>query len=154
MYGPRFWYEITPFVFLLTARVFSLLFKKTHFITIAIFICMGSISLGRFFSLLPTQSPDIFSPTTAKELSGFNFTDRRIETRLKQLQITNAVIFIEDCGGNWWCYGSVFWENNPALSTNIIYVKDLEEKDKKLFSKYKNKKYYRVNFTTLTVKQL
>ncbi len=155
MYGPRFWYEITPFVFLLTARSFSILYSYYSKLTLCLFFTLAAFSFGQLFSLIPTKDPDFFSPLSLIKLKGFNFTDSRISKKIEKQNIHNAVIFVKDCSGNWWCYGSVFWRNNPQLNSDIIYAKDLgEEKNNMLGRYYPSRFLYIIYYYTLQLQKI
>jgi hypothetical protein len=108
----------------------------------------------RFYSVIPVQNPDFFSPLHVADLKGFNFVDNRIVTTIHKNNINNAVIFVEDCHGNWWCYGSVFSQNSPFLTSNIVYVRDLGKENKKIINKYPTRKYYKINYDTSKIEKI
>lgn len=149
MYGPRFWYEILPFVFLLTARTLAIFSEKKFLTTIILFVFFAGLSLMSWLGVIPTRNPDYFSPLKIQDLKGFNFINNGIYEELERKKISEGVIFVEDCGGNWWCYGSVFSRNTPAMDTPIVYVKDLGiEENLTLKRYYPNKPFYRINYYT------
>lgn len=155
MYGPRFWYEIMPFVFLLTARAFALLYKKQKQITLIVFIALILLSLGRLSGQLKTTDPDPMSPLALTRLEGINSIDDRILQEVKRKKIHNAVVLVTDCFGNWWCYGSVFSQNNATLTTDIIYAKDLGDvKNRSLFIYYPNRSFYRISYSNPVLESL
>lgn len=146
MYGPRFWYESLPFVFLLTSRGLSVLFNYYPKITVIIFIIFAIISLNKLFGIIPTKDPDMMSPLSLERLKGINGVDNRIADMTRQSNIHNAVIFIKDCGA-WWCYGSVFSKNSPTLNTDIIYAKDLgNDKNISIVNYFKNRSFYKFDY--------
>lgn len=154
MYGPRFWYEMLPFIFLLTARSFAIFYSFLPKTTICVAILLGLYSFACLFSFLPTRDPDIFSPLSLKRLQGFNFTDARIRNTITAKKIHNAIIFVKECQGNWWCYGSVFSENNPTLTSDIIYAKDLGTANSLLMTEFPHRSYYNIDYYTLTIEPL
>jgi hypothetical protein len=154
-YGPRFWYEISPFFFLLVARSFSLCLMHYKKITIFVFVFLSIYALAHYFSLLPTSDPDSMSPTSLRSLKTFNSVDARILRLTQEKKIHHAVIFVADCGINWWCYGSVFPQNNPTLTTDIVYAKDLGfEKNAVIKMYFQGRSFYRVNYDTLVLEKL
>lgn len=153
MYGPRFWYEIFPFVFLLSARSFGILFNENKIITTSLIVILGLVSFLRFFSILPTQNPDIFSPLSINDLVGFNFTDTRIIKTVRSKNIHNSVILVDDCDNNWWCFGSVLDLNSPQLNTDIVFAKNLGDANNKVIKDYfKNKNFYTYNYENQVLK--
>lgn len=155
MYGPRFWYEILPFILLLTARSFGLVYKRFSKSTIVVFVILLLFSIGRLFSFIPSQNPNYFSPLKLKDLKGFNFVDNRIFEIIEKQKIHNAVIFIKDCNYNWWCYGSVFFRNSPRLNTDLVYAKDLgDEKNRILINYFKNKSFYKIDYYNLNLEKI
>lgn len=155
-YGPRFWYEILPFFFLLAARGYTLFFSVFPKPAIVFFIIFSAISVTRLLGFIPTQDVDTYSPQSLQRLSSFNYVDNRIEQMLKKHKITNAVIFIAPCPGNhWWCYGSVFWKNTPSLNTNIVYFKEVKDKPIDIIkSRYKDKPFYLIDYTNQTITKI
>lgn len=154
MYGPRFWYEILPFIFILTARSFSVLYSYKAKSTLALFTLLATFSFLKLFAFIPTQDPDYFSLVSLPKLKGFNFTDARIKNEVKIKNIHNAVIFVKDCNGNWWCYGSVFSQNSPTLNTSIVYVKDLGEQNNIIREYFPAKSAYTIDYNTLELIKL
>jgi hypothetical protein len=154
MYGPRFWYEITPFFFLLTARGLAIMYLLRPRMLLLVFLMLIAISQGRWFGFLPTTDPDYFSPRQLSRLKGFNFTDDRIIEKLRKENIQNAVVFVADCGGHWWCYGSVFPQNKPDLSSDIVYLKDLGTENTSVMRSFPTRSFYRIDYDTLALEQL
>lgn len=155
MYGPRFWYETIPFVFLLTSHCFSIFYSYLKKTTLLFILLLSILSLGRFSGWLPTHNPDIFSPLSMKNLQSFNFTDGRILCTVKTLNVHHAIVFVKDCDNNWWCYGSVFPQNSPDLQTDIIYVKDLgTEKNFSFVTHFANRMYFCADYNANTLTKI
>lgn len=152
MYGPRFWYETIPFIFLLSARALALFYKYNAKLTIIIFIFFACISSFTWYGLIPSRDPDIFSPLALSRLKNFNFVNNNIVKTLNKYRITNGVIFVENCEYNWWCYGSVFAQNSPQLDTPIIFLKDLGDTNNLTLKKYyPSKPFFRINYYSLQI---
>jgi hypothetical protein len=62
-----------------------------------------------------------------------------VQKAVKLEKISNAVIFV----GSY--YGSVLAENSPLLDGDIIYVRDLAEKNLLMMKSYPNRRYYLAN---------
>lgn len=153
MYGPRFWYEIIPFVFLITARSLSILFNYFPKIGIIIFFILVITSFGKLFSIIPTRDPDMMSPLAIQRLTGINVVDRRIINTLEKNNIHRAVVFVKNCA-EWQCYGSVFPQNSPGLDTDVIYAKDLgNEKNKQLINYFHSKSLYQIDYYNPQLKE-
>lgn len=154
MYGPRFWYEIIPFVFLLSARSLSILWHRNHLFTFVGILCISVFVLLRFTSIIPASSPDMMSPLQLTTLKSFNSVDSRIIEKIKTKNITNAVVFIKSCDSNWWCYGSVFPQNNPQMTTSVVYVKDLGlKRNRELLTTYPFRKFYLADYERNTLEE-
>lgn len=155
MYGPRFWYETTPFIFLLTARGFQILYNQHKRLTIMLFLGLCVFSILKLSNIIKTYSPDIMTPLNLQSLKTFNFVDARIPNLVKKNHLQNAIIFVDPCGYNWWCYGSVFSQNSPNLNTDIIYAKNLGmQKNTKLISKFPKKHVYIIDYYTLVLQKI
>lgn len=155
MYGPRFWYEILPFIILLTARGFGLLYQRIPKTAVFIFAFLIFLSFARLFSFIPTKDPDMMSPLALTRLRGINVIDSRIIKEVKRKNIHNAVIFVEDCQGNWWCYGSVFPQNSPTLDTDIVYLKYLGYyKNQTAIKYFQGRSFYLIDYHSPTIKRI
>lgn len=155
MYGPRFWYEILPFVLILTARGLSIFYTYKKIPALLFFSFLITLSFLKLFSFIPTQDPDYFSLVSLPKLKGFNFTDARIINEVKIKNIHNAVIFIQECNGNWWCYGSVFPQNSPTLDTDIVYLKNLGDyTNQKVMRHFQGRSFYLVDYYNLDIKKI
>lgn len=147
-YGPRYWFEIIPFVSLLfsfSIYYFSKLFKNKFWgvITYCFFMCLILYTTFGWLEGNPVLWKNIaFTPVNISELKGFNYTDAKLIKKSKELKITNAIIFVKDCGGNWWCYGSVLPQNNPKLDSDIVWVSDLGIRNQELKNYYRGRKFY------------
>lgn len=149
-YGPRFWYELFPFVFLLVSRSLQLAYSYSKKYTLIAFFILGVFGLFRIFGIIASQNPDMMSPIKLADLKGYNMVDNRLAYYTKQKNIHHAIVFINDCGTNWWCYGSVFSQNSPSLTTNIVYAKNLgKEKNKTLINYFKRRNVYYLDYNTL-----
>jgi len=151
-YGPRYWLEVTPFVIFLLAFSFyylaNLLENKLY--KVIIYFCFFGLltftNLG-WIEGAPVLWANVgFTPANIEGLKTFNYTDARLIKKAKELKIKNAVIFVKDCGGNWWCYGSVLPQNNPELDSEIVWALDLGERNKELMDFYEGRRFYLADY--------
>jgi len=63
-----------------------------------------------------------FTPRTISALEGFNYTDDRLLDVADDMDLHNALVFVEPCS-QWWCYGSVFWANTTGLDGDIVWAR-------------------------------
>ena len=180
MYGPRFWYESLPFLILLTARgaqylatagssaadwLAGQLRKNTSMTSSGITglatygIIAGlvalSISSWMFGERGKWGDEDIgvrtFTPASASELEGFNFTDNRLLEEGDRLGLKNALVFVENCP-QWWCYGSVFWTNSPGLDGKIVWAEQQTTPDDlTLLEQFPGRTVYVANYARTTI---
>lgn len=155
--GSRFWHEMLPFIFIIFAISFDFIlrvFKKIGFliiITITLGITLKGISGWILGKEKLWENMIYFTPNNIKELKGFNYTDARLIKEAKKQNIHNAIIFVKDCGGNWWCYGSVVNENSINLNGDTIWAHDLKEKNRELMKIYPDRKYFLADYEQNTI---
>lgn len=146
-YGPRYWFEVIPFISILFAISINYLFNYFHLFVLKIII--GCLVLGLItFTCIgwikgkPVLWKNVgFTPANIEELHTFNSTDGRLIKTARELKIKNAVIFVKECSG-WWCYGSVLPQNSPDLNSDILWAMDLKERNSELFDKYPDRKFF------------
>ena len=135
MYGPRFYLEAMGFLALLTARGLLLLGP------IVGPLLLGALLVVNGYLYLPVQLPS---------LRGYNFVSKVSVQAVEQAGITNAVVFVDPGPPNeWWNYGMVFSSNTPRLDTDVIYARDLGERNRELMELYPNRNFYRLRRTAL-----
>ena len=146
MHGPRFWYETMPFLMLLSARGAVLLIERASragdrlaalaawkpqasgsaVTGLAVFgLVAGLIASSAHGWMLEQRNlwPRIdFTPQRISALEGFNYTDDRLLDVADDMDIRNALVFVEPCS-QWWCYGSVFWANSTGLNGDIVWAR-------------------------------
>ena len=154
MHGPRFWYETMPFLILLTARgaqslglagstigawLADRVWKTapqaspgmTNLAVYGLVAGLVAFSLYGWFGQREAWGGEgitTFTPAKASQIEGFNFTDSRLVDLADDMELEDALVFVEDCG-QWYCYGSVFWRNSPALDGNVVWAELKETQD-------------------------
>ena len=147
IFGPRFYYSLTPFMIILTVRGFLEIpywLEKKHFsrkttestLYLCLFLCLLYMVSFSLPSLIKKYSNDYWW-----------VTDKLHEAVEKQ-GITNAIVFI-DCWHppditkpNLIYYGSGFQFNSPDLKDDVIYALDLKEKNSELMKLFPDRVYY------------
>lgn len=150
MYGPRFWFETTPFLALLAGRGLWLAFDRAHRLArwstrrfsrvegrrslgealvaptwTAGVLGVAALALWGWWGPPPADRPELtFVPRNVRELVSFNWVDDRLLRLVRQRELRNAVVLVADCGGPWWCYGSVFPQNEPLLQSDVVYARE------------------------------
>jgi hypothetical protein len=153
-YGPRFWYEMVPFIFVLIGSSMDFIYQQFSWrrlnltIITAIFLVIAYRSVaGWSMGLFPLWKNMFFTtPNNIQELKHFNFTDARLITKAESLKLNNALIFVKSCGGNWWCYGGVFHQNTINFDGNIVWAMDLGDKNIDLIKSYPGRKTYYADY--------
>ena len=143
----RFYFNLTPFIVILTSRgllcfvkLFSMLsipnikrFSHTHSQPVLALTIAGMLLL---FSI-PAYIADLIPQYYLLDLQ----VDRRIEKVVKEKRVKNAIVFIEAQDKNELLLGSGFFMNTPNLETqDVIYAKDLGKKNPQLLSLFKGRK--------------
>lgn len=145
-YGPRYWYEATPFLMLLAARgadrAALLLGEVASFVSnrlrwrivprrwaggVVVYAFVAALVGFSLYSWLLGRNVRyrVFAsdvPESAQSLKGFNDIDRRLQDKIDEANLRNALVLVEPCF--WQCYGSVFWLNDPWLDGDVVYAQD------------------------------
>ncbi len=181
MHGPRLWYEVMPFLMLLTARGVQRLavvgsslagqladrFWKTAsapspvVAALAVYCLIAGLvafsAYGWMFGQRDAWSGSgitNFTPATASRLEGFNFTDNRLANLAREQELDEALVFVEECT-QWFCFGSVFWRNSPALDGGIVWAELKETNaDVRLLAEYPNRSTYIADYVKKTIQPI
>jgi len=147
IFGPRFYYCLTPFLIIFTVRAFLALppwLETKHFdkrrteatLSLLLLICVTCAVLFSVPSLIKKYSSDYWWVTS------------KLHNTVKEQGITNAIIFV-DCWHppdipqpNLIYYGSGFQYNSPNLHDDVIYALDLKEKNRELIRAFPGRNYY------------
>jgi hypothetical protein len=151
IYGPRFYYSLTPFLIIFTVRGFLALpswLEKKGFMKRT-----AEASLFLFLLLCFLYTLSVSFPTLIKKYSDdYWWVTDKLHRKVEEQGITNAIVFI-----NCWhpldpekphliYYGSGFQFNAPDLSNDVIYALDLREKNSELMRAFPNRNYYFCDF--------
>jgi hypothetical protein len=87
-----------------------------------------------------------YLPAQILPLHAFNTVDGRNGLAVERLNLKNALVIVNDSQtGQWGDYGEYFWLNDPLLSRDIIYARDLgPEKNGQLKSAFPNRDIYEI----------
>ena len=166
MHGPRYWYETTPLLLLLTARGADVaagalagaaararsLLSPTHhppplwagiavvylFVLVLTFAGWQTWALGHGES---TTWRGDFAPFKAEELRGFNGINDQLTRQIDDLHLHNALVIVGECTG-WQCYGNVDWRNSPWLDGDIVYARDFPPRNADLLKAFPDRLVY------------
>jgi hypothetical protein len=175
MHGPRFWYEMVPFLMLLTARgvqclvtfvgdVASWLGARLRFLWglesratagLAAYALVAALLAYSVYGWMLGKHdawPYIeFVPRKVSELKDFNSTNPGLLEEVERQHLHNALVLVHECS-QWWCYGSVFWKNSPELNSDIVYARDLgPEKNAALIERFPDRSVYLADYDHKTV---
>lgn len=119
IYGPRYWYEALPFLWLLSARGLVKLWKWTQ--GRAVFCTWIKIGLAVLMALNVT----LVIPTRFSLWRGLYFVTDEPWRAVQQANIHNALVVVQ--GKLWTDYGAVLWTNSPTLDGDIVFARDQGE---------------------------
>lgn len=167
MYGPRFWYETTPFLALLTvrgadvagrtvARAVSEASPRARAPSLRARHGALALSYGVVALLVVTGTRDWLVgdggdwdvaevPRNAKEMRNFNGIDDSLVRKLRDQKLEHALVLLKDCP-SWQCYGNVAWMNSPWLNTDILVARDLEDRNADLFDAFPDRLVFRAEY--------
>lgn len=173
MYGPRFWYEITSLITLLTvlgvesvcdsaaflaARVTGSNFLQPAPITagslkVLCYLIISYLSFGAMYSWYSKDAAPMHSyvyvPSKMYEFVGFNSAQNKLGDSLAAQNIHDALVFVSSPSGAWWEYGISLYHTSPFLIGDIIYAIDLgNEKNTRIMELFPQKKYFRGDYYT------
>jgi hypothetical protein len=90
-------------------------------------------------------------PQRISMLKGFNAADRRLLDRADEMDLDNALVFVAPCRG-WWCYGSVFWANDPSLDGAIVWAQQTRtDADAELVGSYPGRELFLADYEEDTI---
>jgi 4-amino-4-deoxy-L-arabinose transferase-like glycosyltransferase len=130
VYGPRYFYEMSGCLALLTARgvasaadatsgrTRSLLRRRSTPASASCFVLLvAGLIAGNLFQNIPRQI-DLHR--------GYNSVDGRRQAIVWAAGLHHALVLVPTTQPSaWWDYGSVFSANDPLLSGDVIYARDL-----------------------------
>ncbi|MBW1855421.1 MAG: glycosyltransferase family 39 protein [Deltaproteobacteria bacterium] len=151
IFGPRFYYSLTPFLIILTARGFLGIphwLEKKRFNKRKIEASLYLLLLLCFLYTLSFSLPSLVK----KYSDDYWWVTDKLHKTVKEQGITNAIVFI-DCWHppkikkpNLIYYGSGFQLNSPDLKDDVIYALDLKDKNIELMKAFPNRDYYFCSF--------
>jgi len=171
MYGPRFWYETTPFwLFLIVAGIekFPQMMQKIvptfvnhnfkfyrQMMLILIYLLvfgLGVRSLVRWYQLTPsTRWQNDFTPENLGEMKNFNYANSYLMTEITRQKIHQAVVFIKH-EFNWWEYGVPAYFMDLSFQDDIIYALDLgDDENLELINQYPTRTFYRADYDAVEI---
>lgn len=153
MYGPRYYFTAVPWFALLTARGLQELSRWVLRLPgglrrdrLAALIVPGMLLVG-----LLVYNLSVYLPAQIPVFKGYNYTSAASLDTVRRAGIHHALVFVvTDPPGGWWDYGSVFAANSPLLDGDVVYARDQGAADTSLMRLYPGRRYYRLDWKTLT----
>ena len=130
MYGPRYFYEASGCLALLTARGVASAADVTSGRTRSFLRRRSTPASASCFLLLVTG---LIAANLAENIPrqvalhrGYNYIDGRRQAIVRAAGLHQALVLVPTSQPlAWWDYGSVFSANDPLLSGDVIYARDL-----------------------------
>lgn len=167
IYGPRFWYETTPFwLFIIVAglekfpvfikSLFPGLFQKNLDFKNQLIIWLGYFgifllclnSLWHWFQFKqPSRWYNDNTPENIGEMKNFNFVNKNLINQINGLNLKSALVFVKP-GGNWGeNYGVPSYQMDLSFKDKVIYALDLgNEKNFKLMKLFPERTYFKADY--------
>ena len=149
MYGPRFYFEGTGFLLILTARGVRELANLWpaiigHFGVRSILPHRaGPIVVYAFLGAMILHNLAIYMPQQWSIHHGYNYISRDSVETVQERSVTNAIVFTQvGQRFEWWKYGEVFSSNSPLLEHDVIFARDLGASNKTLMDDYPERHFY------------
>ena len=171
--GPRYWYEVAPFLFLLAARgadsaatflkgvaddIRWRLKRPTRaplwaaalpiYLLIAIFIIKGSG--GWLFGWNDSWSDyeAHLVPNTAAAVAPVFEVDNRLDLLARKTKLDNALVLVKPCGffAGVHCYGTVFLRNNLEFDGNVVWARFIPERNAEIIAAFPGRDVYIANW--------
>jgi 4-amino-4-deoxy-L-arabinose transferase-like glycosyltransferase len=119
IYGPRYWYEATPFLWLLSARGLIKLWDWAQGRgRVRSWIKLG---LAALIALNVTMT----MPARFAFWRGLYFVTNEPWRAVQQANLHNALVIVR--GKLWMDYGAVLWANSPSLDDDVVFARDQGE---------------------------
>ena len=162
-HGPRYWYEITPFLYILSARGAIMAGERAAALAGAIRggfsargartarLVTGTIVIAVVFALCAwsvyawlfaqEKQWQYFATPAQPSMMRFGFDDR-LTRAVEAADVDDALVLVAPCGDAHLCYQSVFWKNSPDFDGDIVYANDLGDRNPELFAFYPCRNLY------------
>jgi hypothetical protein len=142
IYGPRYWYEATPFLWLLSARGLVKLWEWAR--GRGAFRSVIKIGLAMLIAL----NVAITIPARFAFWRGLYFVTNEPWRAVQQANIHNALVIVR--GKLWTDYGAVLWANSPALDDDVVFARDQGEAvNAAVIAQYPGRRVYWMDGTTV-----
>ncbi|HLF79808.1 MAG TPA: glycosyltransferase family 39 protein, partial [Dehalococcoidia bacterium] len=171
--GPRYWYEVAPFLFLLAARgaeslgafaagtASSLRWRLKLptraplwtgllpvYSLIAVFILLGS---GRWLLNENDSWSDYEAhlvPNSPEAMRTIFDVDNRLDVVADRTPLENALVLVKPCGffGSVHCYGTVFLRNGTNFDASVIWANFIPERNAEIIAAFPGRKVYVANW--------
>ncbi len=164
--GPRYWFEVTPFLVLLSARGITLAVRSfvvlgdhlagrmsginapsgwagnvVAYAAVGVLVVYGT---GGWLTGLAKDQDSPLVPYQASALEGLFGVDDRLNRLADETDLSNALVLVEPCGfyGSYVCYGSVFLRNLPDFNGDVVWALYLPEINDAVIAAYPGRDVY------------
>jgi 4-amino-4-deoxy-L-arabinose transferase-like glycosyltransferase len=167
--GPRYWYEVAPFLFLLAARgadaiagvavdlanrVRWRLKRPTRapawagvvpvYAVVALLVIYGS---GRWLTGREDGWSDYEAhlvPNSPDAMHSVFDVDNRLDVLARQTRLENAIVLVKPCGffGSVHCYGTVFLRNGTDFDGDVVWANYDPNRNPQLIAAFPGRKVY------------
>jgi 4-amino-4-deoxy-L-arabinose transferase-like glycosyltransferase len=163
MYGPRYWYEMTPLLVLLAAHGLTLTVRRLQrlvrdfgpvprsnelvagFAAVAVGALVAHSVVSWWAPPSPGQRTYSGVPQNVRELQGFNLADARFVQAVSADDVHHAIVLVPDNCGN--CYVTVLAQNDPLLQGDVIFARDRPAAYDQLRAQYPDRTFYEATNT-------
>lgn len=130
MFGPRYFYEASSALALLTARGLLVAAEVSSGVGRSLLRRRATPASAPFFTavlvLLVGGNLAVNLPQQVELHRGYNYVDGHRLAIVREAGIHRALVFVPTSDPlAWWEYGSVFSANDPLLQADVIYARDL-----------------------------
>lgn len=142
MYGPRYYYEALPALLLLSARGLQGLAEvgpgRKGIAGSAGLVLAGALLFGLLSSNLTG-----YMPQQLQLYRNYNYVGPQALETVRRADLHQAVVFVEhEPTWQWWKYGAVFSSNSPLLDTDVVYARDLGDRNRELAPFFSDRSFY------------
>ncbi|MCC7107329.1 MAG: glycosyltransferase family 39 protein, partial [Chloroflexi bacterium] len=144
IHGPRYAYEASGALALLTARGFAALATTATGAVSRRQPTLGaSVVAALFLAGVLVYNAALYLPRELRTSHGYNGVDRGRLSLVQRAGLQNAVVFVSDRASGWQAYSSVFAANSPLLDGPVVYAHDLgPERNAQLLAQFPGRRGY------------
>jgi len=145
IYGPRYWYEAVPFLWLLAAQGLVKLWDRVERKRITRAAVVAALAALLALNVTTTI------PARFSLWRGLYFVTDEPWRAVQSAQLHNALVIVQN--KLWTDYGAVLWVNSPTLDDDLVFARDQgEDKNAAVMAQYPGRQVYWLDGTRLRQK--